>query len=251
MRGSSQHKKRHDDIDRMLPWYANGTLDGADRKAVEDHLTQCAQCREEVERCRGLARTMREVGDVAPEPHPVQLARLMRQIDSQASSAAPNSELWSGLRRNLRSFFTSAPVSMRWALALQFVLIALLTVTLLRPRPTVETVADSSAPAEAVAEPAFRTLSNSGASPELANPGAERALLRVVFEPSLSEQAMRETLLELRAEIVGGPSTFGVYTLAVATRGAGSTPVEELLTHLREQAGVRFAQQVRTLDGGS
>ncbi len=248
MRGSSRQRRQHREIDRMLPWYANGTLERADREAVEQHLADCAQCREEVRRCRNLARTMHEVGDVAPEPHPVQLARLMRQIDESDGAPRRAPALLLRLKLKLQELFTATPRGWRWALTVQSALVVLLAVALLRSGSI------GQVPGEAQTTPpaAYRTLSDPESSPGLATPlNAERALLRVVFEPDLPEQAMRETLLELRAEIVGGPSTFGVYTLAVPTQGAGSTPVEELLAHLRDQPGVQFAQPVRPVDGGA
>ena len=264
VRGSCQGKSHHREIDRILPWYANNTLDDGDREQVEHHLAECARCREEVTRCRQVANTMREIGDVAPEPHPVQLARLMRQIDQHSDqhsdrhrdqgrgTAGSNPTLATRLKRHLRDLFTGEPRGLRWALAAQSALLALLAVALLRTGVQDELPLPAPSTAGTVTRTLYRTLSDREDNPGTATAlGAEQALLRVVFDPDLSEQAIRDTLLELRAEIVGGPSTLGVYTLAVPTQGAGATPVEELLVHLREHAGVRFAQPVATAsDGG-
>ncbi|MDH3621718.1 MAG: zf-HC2 domain-containing protein [Gammaproteobacteria bacterium] len=41
----------HDDISMLLPWYANGTLDDAERERVDAHLDSCGQCTEELQLC--------------------------------------------------------------------------------------------------------------------------------------------------------------------------------------------------------
>ena len=51
----------HQDIEELLPWYANGTLTPAERLTVEQHLEQCPACRLELEQCRVF-------GDPIPRP---------------------------------------------------------------------------------------------------------------------------------------------------------------------------------------
>jgi hypothetical protein len=38
----------HDEVWALLPWSANGTLEGAEEAAVASHLLTCAACREEI-----------------------------------------------------------------------------------------------------------------------------------------------------------------------------------------------------------
>ncbi len=38
----------HDEAEELLPWYATGQLDAADRARVERHLYSCAACRKQV-----------------------------------------------------------------------------------------------------------------------------------------------------------------------------------------------------------
>ncbi len=47
-------RKRHLAYQELLPWYANGTLTGPEREAVEGHLRACAECRRELEELQGL-----------------------------------------------------------------------------------------------------------------------------------------------------------------------------------------------------
>src|SRR3954463_15347037 len=38
----------HDEAEELLPWYATGQLEEADRILVEDHLASCSECREQL-----------------------------------------------------------------------------------------------------------------------------------------------------------------------------------------------------------
>src|SRR3954452_8368998 len=38
----------HDEAEALLPWYATGQLDAADRTLVEQHLASCAQCQRQL-----------------------------------------------------------------------------------------------------------------------------------------------------------------------------------------------------------
>jgi Putative zinc-finger len=83
-----KHDERHDTVWLLLPWYANGTLETAERLLVEDHLAGCPSCLEEVARCNGLAAALRGRPEIAPSPHPLQLARLMERLDAAEAGDA-------------------------------------------------------------------------------------------------------------------------------------------------------------------
>lgn len=83
-----KHDERHDTVWLLLPWYANGTLETAERLLVEDHLAGCPGCLEEVARCNGLAAALRGRPEIAPSPHPLQLARLMERLDAAEAADA-------------------------------------------------------------------------------------------------------------------------------------------------------------------
>lgn len=55
----------HDDIRALLPWYANGTLEPAERERVESHVDACADCAAEL----ADHRRQREAATTSPEPH--------------------------------------------------------------------------------------------------------------------------------------------------------------------------------------
>ena len=91
----------------------------------------------------------------------------------------------------------------------------------------------------------FRTLSD--AAPPMATNAAQRQV-RVVFAPTATEAELRRVLLEVRGEVVGGPSPLGAYTIAVPA-GAGAEPLSLVLEHLRADPHVRFAEPVAGAGG--
>lgn len=49
----------HDEAEELLPWYATGQLDAADRLLVEQHLSSCSACREQLSVERRLIQQFR------------------------------------------------------------------------------------------------------------------------------------------------------------------------------------------------
>jgi anti-sigma factor RsiW len=73
----------------LLPWLANGTLEGEERAAVEAHLADCDTCRSELQLLRELRETIRaeplaDAGDLG-------LQRLLQAVrkERKAQSARP------------------------------------------------------------------------------------------------------------------------------------------------------------------
>ena len=59
----TEHRS-HDEAEELLPWYATGQLDAADRMRVEAHLAACAECRRQLTVERQL---MHEFRAMTPE----------------------------------------------------------------------------------------------------------------------------------------------------------------------------------------
>jgi hypothetical protein len=69
--------QQHDDIQGLLPWWANGTLGPEEVRRVEAHLEECSTCRQDVELLMELQETLEEAPAVrrpapehAPDPAP-------------------------------------------------------------------------------------------------------------------------------------------------------------------------------------
>jgi len=209
----------HQQAWELLPWLVNETLEPGERAGVESHLAACGECRDEAERCRALSTLVRSA-EVEPSPHPAQLAQLMRRVDeAERTSKRPPLVRLLGVRR----------VNVWWALAAQAAVLVVLLAVVFWPSP----------PAR------FRTLSDA-APPVVA--GAGQRQVRVVFAPTATEAELRRVLLEVRGEVVGGPSPLGAYTIAVPA-GAGAEPLALVLEHLRADPHVRFAEPVAGAGG--
>ena len=75
----------HEAIRERLPWYASGTLEGAERAAIAAHLERCAACRAELELERRSAALFRASAPAPRSPEPG-LSRLLAQIDGAPSA---------------------------------------------------------------------------------------------------------------------------------------------------------------------
>lgn len=209
----SERDVRHQELSQLLPWYANGTLEAEDSARLAAHLETCPECRAELASCRQLGERLRERQASAPAPHPVQLSRLLDRLDRPLPEEEPEPR---APRRRDRW-----PAAARWLIAAQFAALALLGFAL-GSRPS--------------SDPGFRTLSASE-SPA----GGGRA--RVVFAEGLAEAELRAFLVEIDAEIVGGPSPLGVYTLSLPPRLIGE-PRRWLAEHLRSRPELRFVELI-------
>lgn len=170
----------HAAVQALLPWYARGQLDEAERDEVQRHLLHCQACRNELaaeqpmQALLGVAGALPEGGDVEAG-----LARMHAQM------------------RGARPKGGTPPRWMPWALGLQGAALALLLGLLLTMRQD---------------EAAFQGLSAAGGTPFVAD-----AL--VMFRPGTSEQAVRELLRAEGAGVVAGPTETGAWLLHVDARG--------------------------------
>lgn len=237
---SARREHLHRRVEQLLPWYANGTLAEGERHAVEEHLAACAACREELAACRECARAIDELGEIAPSPHPVQLARLMARIDALPegdSRPIPTTpEAGRPFLGRLAALAAATPRPVRTLLAAQLAAIALLGAVL------AGLGASSRLPQPAAAPAAYRTLSEAPAVPP-ASGAQTRTQIRVVFADGATAAAIREILARVGGQIVAGPSPLGTYTIEVPG-GRGADPLEVVLAHLRARREVTFASPV-------
>ena len=210
----------HRDVERLLPWYANATLDDEDIVLVEAHLEHCEPCRAELA-------AMRAVIDAGKATH----------VHAQAREDARDADhAWSHMRQRLhaarrapstrfdfsrvRDGWRGSAPWMRIALAAQCAAVVVLAAFVLRTEP-------------APPPQTFHTLS---ATP---SPVSSQDTLLVVFDPRLTDAQLRELLGANHARIVDGPNATGAFL--VATPPGQAEPVRNAL---RASPGVAMAERL-------
>jgi hypothetical protein len=207
----------HEDALALLPWYATESLEPSERDAVAAHVEGCVTCASELAELRLLDEAVSEVGSEEPAYRPALLDETMTRIErleriEQAQATVRANfrmpTLFERARARLAVFLESfswgaLPAYARVAIVVQFVLLVALAAALVRT-PT---------------EVAYETA----AGPALTTEGAR---FSVGFEPDATLSDVAALLERSSATIVAGPSSLGLYTVAV-TDGAESASFVE------------------------
>jgi hypothetical protein len=181
----------HRQVDRLLPWLVNGSLEGDELDDVQRHLGTCVRCRQET---RDLQRQQALYAGFDPAPpSPADFERLRQRLPRGAATGL--GPRWRAWRARVADAWRPSRPALRWTLAAQALLVAALALAPWREAPAPD------AP--------YRTLGAPVAA------GVAAAQLVVVFDPGLSERRMRALLHASDARIVGGPSEAGAYLLAL------------------------------------
>ena len=188
----------------LLPWYVNGTLDAAEREAVDAHLAQCAECESEVRRERMLAAQIAELG-IDTEHGWEAMRERMTRLPPRASAPV----------RLLRR-----PVSFGWVVGAQLAAAALIVAVLLPTRHDATAIA-----------PAYHVLGTATT--------ARVGNLIVQFGPEVTTRQVQAALAGADARIVDGPTVTGAYVLHV-----GEAQRAAALTRLRGMPGMVLAEPI-------
>jgi len=228
-----------DEARKLLPWFAVDALDADEARAVEAHLQDSPELQRELRELQVLESEVVRMSADEPEFRPALINDAWRQIDAYEStretrSAAPAKpglfeQAVNWLRETLVGGWVEAPAGARLAMVAQFALILILGGVLLMPPGTGPDIGDA----------AYRSMGAGNATDAGLTGGAT---IGVVFQPTVTELQMRETLAEVGGEIVAGPSQQGNYSIRIE-----STDVEEVrrvVERLRGQPDiVRFAAE--------
>lgn len=212
----------HQDIEELLPWYANDTLTPHERLTVERHLEQCPVCRAELEQCRALATRLHEPCEDTWRLPAGHFDRLMADIDSLTPppAQAKNAAVW---WQRILEGLQATPAPIRWTLAFQSLAVAGLLLALL--------------PATPLNDPGYETLSTSDAHLTTGEPR-----LRVAFAEPMTVGELRTLLRDIDGQIVAGPTALGIYTIAVTGNERPAEAQDRAVATLRAHEHVRLAE---------
>ncbi len=214
----------HDEIEALLPWYANGTLTPAETAAVEHHLAHCPACRDDLEQCRALATTVQS-NEEGWQPAPGGFDRLMAEIDRLEATPAPAKTSSPALFQRFLDWLGATPNPVRWTLALESMAVAALLLVVAVPMPRTT--------------PEYETLSS-----DTAQPAATGPRLRVVFADSATAGDIRQLLRDIDGNIIAGPTALGVYTVALPATDHPDQTLAQALTNLRARNPVKLVEPV-------
>jgi hypothetical protein len=190
----------------LIQWRDRGNA--ADRERITSHLATCASC----------AAAYAELIRTAPATQmPIRFNPEEFVARGYAVRRDPPQNAWP-------AFVTSWKV---WASAFSAAM-AVLLVVLVAPR------FDSGV---TPGERPFTTLSGP--------PGATSGVrLTIMFQPSVTEEAMRQALLDIEGNVVSGPSALGVYIVQIPATPDDDRAIQALIDKLRSHANVvRFVER--------
>ena len=194
----------HDEAEELLPWYATGQLEEADRVRVEDHLTSCSECREQLTLERRLVQEFR-ASDPEMDAGWMRLrSRIEAQLDEQPQEPRATDGVWKMFRQPAVATLAAAQVGF-------LVLSAGILLTLSRPT--------------------YHAL-GSAPAPSAAN-------VIVIFRADATEEDIRDALKASGASIVGGPTAADAYLLRVSTNQRS-----QALNRLRSDDDVQMAEPI-------
>jgi anti-sigma factor RsiW len=218
----------HDEISVLIPWYVNGSIGEGDRQRVDGHLTQCAQCREDMALERRVYAGMSVEPGVEYMPA-ASLKRLQCRLDGLTAALPAEAEAEATPAPSVvagRRTFTWLGV-MAASVAIMAVAVSMLA-------------ADRWMQSRARAGALYSTVTTS-------KPRAPDEVIRAVFAPTITLVELQAVLEEAGLRIVSGPTEAGVYSLAANS----GRPVSASLASLRGQAKVRFAESIQPSTGPS
>lgn len=212
--------QQHNEIWEILPWYVNDSLSPQELADVEAHVKDCALCEAEVARCKNLNQSVKSNDRETWSPSAPHFARILDIVDGyEKRVTTKKSSSWLA---NWLPWLSATPGPARFALGLQGALVLVLATTLIY-RGLVPTEN-------------YHTLSDP--APRTQNAGMK---IRVVFAEDISEKEIRTLLLSISSKLVAGPSSLGVYTIALSQEQSAPN-ANQAIKQLRASPKIRLAE---------
>lgn len=204
-----------------IPWVVNGRASDVQRRSVEAHASECADCRAELTRQRELHVAMTQGQATVTNPD-LGLQHLLKRIDqaaddsAQAPSVGTRSKAWNS---------GALVYGLTFAVVVEAIGISVLGIGLL---------------SRTGSAPRYETLS-SMATREIA------ATIRIVPATSMRLGELQALLASLELQVVAGPNAVGAYALApLSVR----LPLDKQLALLRAVPGMRLVEPIQKRETG-
>lgn len=216
-----------------LPWYLAGTLTKQEKDEVEAHLTDCSNCRAELEDMKRIREAVKTTIQEREGPSPELFSKVMARIHEEEEDPTPikspvikeEVNWWAGIQARLQSLYT-----IPWVPALATILIVSQATLLLTK------MGEQSGPYQQPGPIIERGI------PKASIPKMS-STIQVGFREDAKEGDIRTLLQEINGRIVNGPSPQGIYILEVPI--SDSIRVEATLQTLRARSNlVRLAESV-------
>ena len=216
-----------------LPWYLAGTLTKQETHEVEAHLTDCSNCRAELEDMKRTREAVKTAIQERQAPSPELFSKVMARIHEEEEDPTPiknpviqeEVNWWAGIQAQLQSLYT-----IPWVPALATILIVSQSALLLTK------MGEESSSIQQPGPIIERGI------PKASLPKISRTI-QLGFRQDAKEGDIRALIQEINGQIVNGPSPQGIYTLKVPMNDA--IQVETTLQKLRARSNlVRLAESV-------
>ncbi|GJM15777.1 MAG: hypothetical protein DHS20C13_11040 [Thermodesulfobacteriota bacterium] len=220
----------HEEINLLLPWYLNGTLESEEKEIVKKHLSDCSLCHMEIEELKMLRSTVLEANEAQNEMLSVPVEKMemnvMDRIDSFEESIEQKTQrvpiddtdsIWS----KVQGFFDGialpslSPVGMAALFVIQFAIILGLAGTLF------------------FTEPEYEVLSGNTQTEVISGP-----TIMLSFKDSATEKEIREILREIDGRIIDGPKAGGLYIVELPEEMTNEKIMENVIDDLSSNTKV-------------
>lgn len=215
---NSPYFDQHYEIQLLLPWYVNGSLNPDEFSAVEEHIRTCLVCRRELTALRRLSKAVTQGSDLelAAENS---FANLTKRLAPRADDPTVVPMLKGTAGESAKPFIRRHPI--RYAMAASILMAVLVPLGL---------HFKSEAPSDL-----YYTLSSAKQSPE--------GDLRVVFVKSASAEDISEVLAQLHGRQVGEVNSVGALTIRLNS-GDGGPNLHQAVAMLRKRQDVLLVEPV-------
>ena len=220
----------HEEINLLLPWYLNGTLDTEEKEVVKKHLSDCSLCHMEIEELKMLRGTIMEANEAQNEMLSVSVEKMemdiMDRIDAYEESVVQNTQrvpitetdsLWTKVQGFFEGITMPAmsPVGMAALFVIQFAIILGLAGTLLFNEPEYEVLSVDT-----------QTAQNMGPT------------IMISFKDSATEKEIRGLLSSIDGRIIDGPKAGGLYIVELPNDLKSDNSLENEIVKLKSNTDV-------------